>query len=340
MSIQSEINRITANIASAYVAAAEKEAEIPEQQNSENLAATILSIPSGIDTSDATASASDILSGKTAYVDGEKVTGTLSIPEPMIEELSVTENGTYTAPDGVDGYSPVVVNVPVPDGYVQPSGVYRIIDNGTFDVAEFAEVNVMVPQPSPRLQSKTVTPNANGQTVTPDSGYGGLSSVVVNGDANLVPENIVSGTSIFGVAGSFEGSGGSGGVETCTVTIICELAEEQWGMEEFCHTCCFLDLYDGETKRMFLEFSGSVDEGFNPKMVTFSNVIRGSSLTVFSPHIMNDVDGGPISAIIDGNATVSSALWKCGDINSNYNPIFIYSADIFGDCTITLAAFR
>ena len=32
--------------------------------------------------------------------------------EPLIEPLSVTSNGTYTAPSGVDGYSPVTVNVP------------------------------------------------------------------------------------------------------------------------------------------------------------------------------------------------------------------------------------
>lgn len=31
--------------------------------------------------------------------------------EPVIEPLEVTENGTYTAPDGVHGYSPVTVNV-------------------------------------------------------------------------------------------------------------------------------------------------------------------------------------------------------------------------------------
>ena len=31
---------------------------------------------------------------------------------PVIEALSVTANGTYTAPSGVDGYSPVTVNVP------------------------------------------------------------------------------------------------------------------------------------------------------------------------------------------------------------------------------------
>lgn len=30
---------------------------------------------------------------------------------PVINSLSVTENGTYTAPTGVDGYSPITVNV-------------------------------------------------------------------------------------------------------------------------------------------------------------------------------------------------------------------------------------
>jgi hypothetical protein len=36
--------------------------------------------------------------------------------EPVIEPLEVTENGTYNAPDGVDGYSPVVVNVAASGG--------------------------------------------------------------------------------------------------------------------------------------------------------------------------------------------------------------------------------
>ena len=31
--------------------------------------------------------------------------------DPVINPLTITENGTYTAPSGVDGYSPVTVNV-------------------------------------------------------------------------------------------------------------------------------------------------------------------------------------------------------------------------------------
>ena len=37
--------------------------------------------------------------------------GNASFKQPNITELEVTENGTYSAPDGVDGYTPVTVNV-------------------------------------------------------------------------------------------------------------------------------------------------------------------------------------------------------------------------------------
>ena len=36
--------------------------------------------------------------------------------EPVVQPLEVTQNGTYIAHDGVDGYSPVIVNVPTGGG--------------------------------------------------------------------------------------------------------------------------------------------------------------------------------------------------------------------------------
>jgi hypothetical protein len=51
----------------------------------------------GPDTSDATATASDILSGKTAYVDGEKITG--NIPSKTSSDLT-SSGATVTVPSG------------------------------------------------------------------------------------------------------------------------------------------------------------------------------------------------------------------------------------------------
>lgn len=59
--------------------------------------------------------------------------------------------------------------------------------------------------PPAQLQEKTVTPTKEGLSVAPDSGFDGLSKVTVNGDNNLVPENIKEGVSIFGVDGNHKG---------------------------------------------------------------------------------------------------------------------------------------
>lgn len=64
------------------------------------------------DTTDADATAADITLNKTAWVNGVKLVGTNQGGGGVtVEALSVTHNGTYTAPTG-KAYSPVTVSVP------------------------------------------------------------------------------------------------------------------------------------------------------------------------------------------------------------------------------------
>lgn len=58
---------------------------------------------------------------------------------------------------------------------------------------------------TPNLQRKNILPTQESQRVVPDSGYDGLSEVLVYGDSSLSPENIRYGTGIFDVVGEYTG---------------------------------------------------------------------------------------------------------------------------------------
>lgn len=216
----------------------------------------------GIDTSDATASAGDILSGKTAYVDGEKVTGDFTINS----ELS-------TQDDLIAQIQSTVDSLPEASG-------------------------------DPVLQDKTVTPSASSQNITADSGYDGLNIVTVVGDANLVASNIKSGTSIFGVIGTYEGSGGGGGtsVETCEIYVM-------WGESTDGRSVIYTTLENGSmVSKVGINLGGPVSPFIcvcNTPVIVFRNdsfALDAVSLSVGSPFYSN-----PSAGLYAFNADSSNA---------------------------------
>ena len=106
------------------------------------------------------------------------INGSSSGQEAIIQSLNIAANGTYTAPSGVDGYSPVVVNVPERVPVVES---IDITANGTYTPNEgvdgYNSVNVQVPERVPVVESKEIT--ANG-TYKPPQGVDGFNNVIVN----------------------------------------------------------------------------------------------------------------------------------------------------------------
>lgn len=177
----------------------------------------------GLDTSDATATANDIAKDKTAYVGGEKVTGSLISTNSLTFSSAVASWDSQNSKLMLSGTNSIRCIVSTKSTSKMYCAGDKLGDAAASDVAEGKtftssaglKVTGTAKASVPTLQAKTVTPSAAEQTVTPDSSYDGLSSVTVEGDANLVPGNIKSGVSIFGVVGSFEGSGGGGSSNNC-----------------------------------------------------------------------------------------------------------------------------
>lgn len=139
-------------------------------------------------TGDATATAAEILSGKTAYVKGKKVTGTMPNRGAVAGKIS-TKAGAYTVPQGYhDGSGKVTI-----DSTEQAKLIPTNIREG---VTVLGVEGTMSGSEDMKPQSKSVTPKASAQTVLPDEDYNCLSQVEVAAIPYAVSDNTSGGKTV------------------------------------------------------------------------------------------------------------------------------------------------
>lgn len=140
------------------------------------------------DTSDADATASEILNSKTAYVNGVKITGTMpnrGAVDATIDDISQP----YVIPNGYhDGSGTVDIDATEKAKLIAAnirSGVEILGVTGTMSGTE--DVNA---------QTKNVTPYTTAQTIVPDTGYNYLSQVNVAAISYVETQNAAGGITV------------------------------------------------------------------------------------------------------------------------------------------------
>lgn len=141
-----------------------------------------------VDSSDCTATAAEVLSGKTFAKGGSVLTGTMR-NNGAVSGTIATKAGVYTVPIGYhDGSGKVQI-----DATEQAKIIATNIRQG---VTILGVMGTMSGTEGANAQAKTVTPSASAQTVVPDSGYNYLSQVTVNAIPYEESTNSAGGTTV------------------------------------------------------------------------------------------------------------------------------------------------
>ena len=139
-------------------------------------------------TQDATATADEILSGKTAYNKANKVTGAMKNNGAVSGKIS-TKADKYIIPQGYHDGSGTVQIDSTEQAKLLPCNIRK-------GVTVLGVEGAMSSTEGANPQSKVVTPSTEQQTVLPDEGYNFLSQVVVNPIPYTESNNSAGGTTV------------------------------------------------------------------------------------------------------------------------------------------------
>lgn len=143
--------------------------------------------PYDADTSDATAVASEILTGKTAYKAGSKITGTMPNRGAQIGEIEDISTTVAIQQGYHDGSGYVDINA---------TDKAKIIPGNIKDGVEILGVTGTYTGEGVTAQSKTVTPTNAQQVILPDTGYDYLSQVTVSAITYTETDNAAGGKTV------------------------------------------------------------------------------------------------------------------------------------------------